>query len=344
MSDGLPRQRARRSTIVDVARAAGVSIASASKVVRGAGGSPEMYEKVTRAVSELGYRPHRLAQGLRGPIKTIGVLLTDLENPFFNLLINGASEVFEDAGFELFLSPAGTDEASHRAVMESLIDHSMVALLLIAPRGSNADLDSFAREVPIVMLGRHGRGDALDSVSSDDRAGSRLVVDHLADQGHERIAFLANTSGPEPDLPENVRLAGYREAMIARGLDPDRDVVPADWSLEGGRAGGQLLLADRDRPSAVHGGADVAALGVLTEMWDRGLRAPDDLAVVGYDDSPTARLAPVSLSSVDQSGFEMGRRGATLLLERLDGRTTSMHEMTTPALMVRSTSAGVARS
>jgi len=331
--------RPRRVTIVDVAQAAGVSVASASKVMRGTRGvSEEMRSKVRHAVDELGYRPHRMAQGLRGPLKTIGVLLPGIDNPFFSLLLNGAVEVLAERGYEIFISPAGSTAASHHACMESLIDHHMGGLLLVAPRGASSRLEEIAQQIPVVVLGRHGPNQHFDTVAGDDMLGARLVVDHLVNQGHARIGFFASANDDDANLPEHRRLEGYQQAMAAHGLAENIDVLATEWSYEGGTAVAKALFGRGTLPTAILAGPDVTAIGFLNEVWRRNIRVPEDLAVVGYDNSPMSALPPISLSSVDQSGVEMGRIAAQLLLERIEGRTEARHEILPVTLRPRRTS------
>lgn len=328
-------------TIVDVAKHAGVSVASASKVVRNAyGASSAMRERVMASVESLGYRPHRLAQGLRGPTKTIGVLVSDIENPFFDLLLAGAGEVFAESEHEMFLALAGTSGLEHAAATESLIDHRMDGLILVAPRGTPASLERFGREIPTVVVGRHGPAEAYDTVSGDDATGLRLVVEHLAALGHRHISFLENESDANESLPENVRLAAYRAALRDLSLGPP-DSFRVPWTAEGGRSAARILLERRELPTAVFTGADIVALGLLSELWDHGVAVPGELSVVGYDDSPTAQLRPIGLTSVNQSGQLMGRLAAHLLLERIAGRTVAQHELLLPELRPRTTSGPV---
>jgi len=329
--------RQRRVTIVDVAAAAEVSVASASKVVRDAPGtSPEMRRRVLEKVEELGYRPHRLAQALRAPLKTIGVLVTDIENPFFTMVLKGAAEVFDAVGYDLFVSPAGLTVEAHEKAMESFVDHRMAGLLAIAPRGTDESLDNISTQVPTVVLGRHGTTTSFDTVAGNDARGAQLIVDHLVGEGHERIAFVANVGDDNPLLPENQRLSGYRAAMTAHGLEAD--IVYAPWTYDGGATAARSILDRATMPTAVATGTDVVGIRMLSELWDRGLRVPEDIALVGYDNSPAASFAPISLSSVDQHAFEMGRTAARLLLDRINGRTDSRHPVLVPALVVRKSS------
>ena len=332
---------ARRVTIVDVATRAGVSTAAASKVLRNAYGvSDQMRERVEKAIQDLGYRPLAAARGMRGKTFTIGVLVSDMQNPFFGVLIEGVSAEVEASGYELLVGPAGAGARSQSRMVDAMVDRQMDGLILISPMFDDESLARTARLVPTVVIGRHGPAEAYDTVANDDIAGSGLIVDHLVSLGHTRIGYLGHADPEESDprLPQQVRERGYREAMVRHGLGEHIDVVPGRWTNGGGRAGARDLLARRIRPTAIHGGADVAALGVLTELIEKGVSVPGDMSVVGYDNTTTATLPQISLTSVDQSGSEMGRMAARLLLERFEGRTDSQHFLTAPHLVARRTS------
>ncbi|TCC36475.1 LacI family DNA-binding transcriptional regulator [Kribbella speibonae] len=330
---------AKRATIVDVAQHAGVSTASASKVLRGVQGvSPGMRARVEASMQALSYRPHRLARGMRGSTFTVGVMLSDIDNPFFGVLVRGLSEVFATQKYELLIAPATSGETSQEAVIDSLIDHQMDGLVLIAPRSHEEHLEEIGRQIPTVVIGPHGPSQHYDTVSDDDQLGAELVVDYLVALGHRHIAFLANRHPSNlVNLPEVARGRGYEEAMTRRSLTQEVTFIEGDWSHEGGRAVGRHLLESYPRPTAIFAGADVAALGVLATCWEDGVRIPDELSVVGYDNSPTGALTPISLTSVDQAGHEMGATAGQLLLERIHGRSEARNEVLTPRLVVRRT-------
>lgn len=333
MSDQL-----KRATISDVARHAGVSKAAVSKVLRDAYGVSEtMKVRVEASMDSLGYRPSVLARGLRGSSYTIGVFVLDLHNTFFSVLIEGMREEAEAQGYQLFLGPARQGLAGQRRMIEAMVDRRMDGLVLIAPFGAAEELEKVAQGTPTVVLGRHGPALAYDTVASDDIAGSGLIVDHLVSLGHRRIAHVSNIAEGknEPGMPQEVRARGYVQAMERHGLDPD--VIMYPWTHEGGMEAGAAILARTTRPTAVHAGADIAAIGLLTKMWESGVRVPEELSVVGYDNVFMASLAPVGLTTVDQSGFEMGATAARLLLERIQGRQESVSTLAPPRLVVRKT-------
>lgn len=340
-TDRLDTTRHRRATIVDVGKHAGVSTASVSKVLRNAYGvSESMRERVHHSMAELGYRPHRPARGMRGRTYSIGMMVSDVENPFFNLISDGVTSVLRPQSYELLIAPAGYDTEGQTAVVDALIDHQMDGLILVAPLMSKDELDRIAREIPLLVVGLHSVSDSYDSVSGDDALGAALVVDHLVGLGHERIAFVAHSyRSDDAGRPESVRLEGFQAAMERHGLRDQAVVVSVRWSLEGGREAARQLESLAEPPTAVHAGADVVAFGMMSELWERGERVPQSYSLAGYDNSTTSSIGPIDLTTVDQSGRRMGETAGRMLLERIEGRSEAHHELLQPALVPRGTTA-----
>ncbi|MET8352020.1 LacI family DNA-binding transcriptional regulator [Micromonospora sp. NPDC005206] len=311
----------RRVTIVDVAQHAEVSTTAVSKVLRNAyGTSPAMRAKVRKAVAELGYRPSAAARGMRGQTYTIGVMLPDIRNPFFAEILDGVTEWLSDTEYQVLLGPGCNGEAAEARVTETMIDHSMDGVILIAPISSRSRLQHVASTVPTVVVGRHSHSTAYDSVADDDIAGAALVVDHLADLGHRRIAHIEHLETDPAriaEMPNAIRAEGYRQAMQARGLADGIDIVSTTYTQQGGYLGAQQLLARPRRPTAIFAGADIVAMGVLEAIAQAGLTVPGDMSVAGYDNTTFADFEPISLTSVDQAGREIGRSAARLLLDRI---------------------------
>jgi len=330
----------KRPTIVDVAAHAGVSTAAASKVLRNAYGvSPEMKAKVQASMKELGYRPLASARGMRGRTHTVAVVVADLHNEFSSLLVEGIRRECERQEYRLLVAPAGSGKAAQERMVEDLIDRGMDGIVLISPLGADADLEHVAGNIPVVVLGRHGASSDFDSVAADDFAGANLVVDHLVALGHRRIAYVNHTTEGTNDarLPEEVRVRGYVDAMIRHGLGDAIDVIQSQWSQEGGEESGRAILSRAERPTAVFAGCDVAAFGVLTTMWNEGIRVPEEVSVAGFDNIFTTSLAPISMTTVDQSGLEMGIEAGRLLLERIGGRMEARNTLIRPKLLKRRT-------
>ena len=332
----------KRATISDVAEHAGVSRAAVSKVLRGAYGvSGTMKARVEASVHALGYRPSALARGMRGSSFTLGVFVVDLQNTFMSVLIEGIRAEAEAQGYQVFIGQAERGLAQQQATIEAMTDRKMDGLLLIAPFGSLDDLEAIGKTTPTVVLGRQGPGQSYDTVASDDLSGSGLIVDHLVSLGHRRIAHLKHVGREknQPDMPQEVRSRGYLEAMTRNGLEQEIDVLETRWSHEGGRRAAEEMLTRKTPPTAVHAGTDMTAFGVMAALSEAGVKVPDDISVVGYDNIFASSLPQIALSSVDQSGLEMGSLAAKLVVERIQGRQEAVTTVVSPKLVVRGSTA-----
>jgi DNA-binding LacI/PurR family transcriptional regulator len=328
---------ASKATIIDVARRANVSKSLVSLVMRGSPNVSEARrEAVLRAARELGYRPNALARGMRGRSYTIGVLLSDLHNPFFAEVVDGVEEELGPTEYQALLGTGARDPERELKSIHAMLDRQMDALVLLSPSVPEEEILAVARDVPVVFVGGRPADPALDYVVNDDHAGAMLAVDHLADLGHQRIAHVSGGDGPGAED----RRAGYEEAMRRRGLGSRIRVAAGAYTDAGGREGARALLSDASPPTAIFAANDFAATGVLTAVREAGLSVPGDVSIVGYDNTYLAALSRVSLSTINQPRREMGALAVRLALERAEqGRAESRHEVLKPTLVVRSTSA-----
>lgn len=333
-------QAKRSITIEDVARSAGVSRAAVSKVIRDAYGvSPEMRSRVQAAIEELGYRPRVSARGMRGSTYTLGVEIPSIHNHFFPKIITGATIALADTRYQLIIAPAGPDHDEGPQAIEVLADRQVDGIVAISSRVPQSWLENLGRTVPLVMIGRHQHSVHYDTLVGDDLVGARLAVEHLFDLGHRRIVHLTLAEArldTLPDTPHGMRVVGYREAMVALGLEPE--VVRVEASQEAARKGAVELLAGADGPVGIFAAHDELALGVLQAVAELGLTA-GQASVVGYDDTDIAAHPLMSLTSINQSGTQMGAIAVRLLLERIGGRTETVHEVVAPKVMARNSSA-----
>ncbi|MEV5603418.1 LacI family DNA-binding transcriptional regulator [Streptomyces sp. NPDC052299] len=331
-------------TITDVARHAGVSTAAVSKVMRNAYGvSPAMQERVRTAMEELGYRPHAAARGMRGRTYTIGVLLDNVRNAFFADILDGIRDALKESEYTVLIGAAGFGADEQSRTIRSMVDRQMDGLILIAPGTPRAEVLATAAATPTVVIGHHDTSDVHDSVVDADDLGAGLVVDHLVSLGHQDIALVSaagSKTGRWQRPPEIALADGYLQAMDRHGLGHHACVHHAAYSDDGGHAAGLALLSGAQRPTAILTGADVAALGVYRAADDLGLSVPDDVSLVGYNNTAIASLAPVQLTSVDQAGHDMGATAARMLIERVEGRRDrAMRTTMTPRLVVRRSTA-----
>ncbi|MFG2592313.1 LacI family DNA-binding transcriptional regulator [Streptomyces sp. NPDC048438] len=327
-----------------MARHAGVSVAAVSKVLRNAYGvSPGMQEKVRATMAELDYRPHAAARGMRGRTYTIGILLDNIRNPFFADILDGIRDELHNSDYTVLIGAAGFGADDQARTIRSMVDRQMDGLILIAPGSPRSEVLATAATTPTVVIGHHDESDAYDSVVDADGVGASLVVDHLVTLGHRDIALVAaagTRNSRWAKTPEAVLSRGYTEAMARHGLEGHARVVQAAYSDDGGyKAGLRLMTGDRP-PTAIMSGADVAALGVYRAADELGLRVPEDLSLVGYNNTAIAALTAVQLTSVDQAGQTMGATAAKMLIERVEGaRDRAMQTTMTPRLVVRRSTA-----
>jgi DNA-binding LacI/PurR family transcriptional regulator len=334
---GSARRRPARATILDVAERAKVSKSLVSLVMRDA---PNVSEKrraaVLRAAAELGYTPNELARSLvQGRTHTIGVLLSDLHNPFFAETVDGVEEESGSFRYRTLLSTGHRDPEREIRAIRHLLERQVDGIVLLSPRISNSDIRDAATNVSTVMVGRRTRDAYVDSIVSDDFAGAVLVVEHLYELGHRRIAHISGGNG----AGAGSRRRGYERAMRRLGLEHYLFTAPGEYTDEGGYRGARRLLNEKGTPTAIFAANDLAAMGALAAIRDAGLAVPGDVSVVGYDNTNLAQLSSISLSSVDQPRREMGMLAVRLLLERIElKRTDPRHEVLKPTLIPRSTS------
>lgn len=325
-----PGQRPR---LADVADRVGLSPASVSLVLRNAPGpSPSTRARVLAAAAELGYRPDRTASLLaRRRRHLLGVLL-EVRNSFHAELVEDMHEAAEQLGYDLVLSTVSRTRDEQRAV-ETLLDFRCEALVLLGPDAPSSRLAALERELPLVVVGRRVTGAHVDVVRSADDEGVAQAVEHLAALGHRAIAYLDGG----PGVVAVDRRRGYRTAMRRHRLDGLR-ILPGDHTEEAGMRAGAVLLADDELPTALITFNDRSALGLLDALTRAGRDVPGDVSVVGYDDSPSARLAHVHLTSVSQDARRQAEHAVAAAVERLDGgRTTPREVVLPPHLVVRGT-------
>jgi DNA-binding LacI/PurR family transcriptional regulator len=321
----------------DVAREAGVSRALVSLVMREQPNvSPDRRRRVLEVAGRLGYRPNAMARSLASRrSRTVGVVLDDLRNPFFAEIAGGVEELASALGYQLLLGAGGRLARRERAALATLLEYRVDGLILVSPRMRAADIAGAAAEVPVVVVGRQLRDVDADSVLIDERHGTGLVLDHLVGLGHEHIAHVdggRGAGGPQ-------RRSGYLRGMRARGLASRARVVPGDFTEEAGTRAARRLLTERELPSAVFAANDMVAAGLLGEFDRAGVDVPGDVSIVGYDNISIAHLAHVSLTTVDQPRYEMGRMALEQLLERIEHRRPCIVRLVEPTLVIRSTTA-----
>jgi DNA-binding LacI/PurR family transcriptional regulator len=321
-------------TMEDVARAAGVSRALVSLVMREAPNVSEQRRKaVLEAAAELGYRPNVLARNLASrETRTLGVVINDLHNPFFAEAIDGVRERAGKSGYQLLLATGGMSAAGEADAIETFLRFRVDGLILAGAVLPAHEIASANTLSPTVLMTRTIRNQDVDTVNNDERVGARLAVQHLTQLGHTEIAHIDGGRG----AGAAARRAGYERTMRQLGLEQSIQVANGDFTEQSGVDGAEQLLTGDNPPTAIFAANDLAAAGVLDRAEDLGLDVPQDLSIVGYDNTSIAAMHHMSLTTINQPREEMGRIAVDLLLERLnEGRETPVRHVVTPTLVVR---------
>lgn len=324
--------RPRRPTILDVARHAGVSKSTVSAALRGERGvAAETVERVHAAVAAIGYRP--LRQRLSGREQLIGLAVRHLDNPYFSEMTAELGRQIAAEGLRAVATFGQRSDDAFARQFQILLDLPVDAMIVVSGAPPLGPLTAASADVPVVVLGRSAfEVEGVDSLTSDNRIGAMLAVEHLTGLGHRRIAFV--TASQRPTAIE--RYSGYRASMRAAGLDPVllHQEDGADVVADIRRLGVTATFANNDD----------TAIQLLTNAMDAGLPVPRELSVVGYDGASFgARMRP-RLTSVAQPRPDTARRVLALTMERLQGRTSTVQEVIEPALVVGETTAAAPAS
>ncbi len=327
---------AKHPTIHDVAGRAGVSKSLVSLVMRGTPNiSDASRAAVLKAAKELGYRPNLAARSLvQRRSHNIGVLVSDLHNPFFHETIDGVSDEAVERDYRTLLASGRLATAQERLAINSFLELRVDGMILLSPRLPASSLVETGRLVPLVVVGLTTKSKVYDSIAGDETVGAGLVVDHLVELGHRNIAHIHGGTG----AGAGPRRAQYEQAMIRHGLDAYLQVAPGDFTVQGGVDGMRKLLSRQPFPTAVFVANDFSAMGALEVLDNEGIRVPEDMSLVGYDNVESAAYHRIALTTVDQPRFDMGRMAVGFLLERIEQeRTISQHAVLPPKLVVRAT-------
>lgn len=307
-------------TLKDIAERAKVSIATVSRAIN----HPDKVDdetliKIRHAIKDLNYVPNRVAQRLRvkrGNRKLIGVLLADIQNPFYVDILRGIEEVAYSKGFTIFIGEFSQERDKEKMYLEKM-KSELIDGLIVAP---SSEVDQDVIEIvksglPVVCVDRGLKGVEVDSVLVDNRKGAYEAVEYLISLGYRRIAYI----GGLPQIPTTIqRLEGYKEALLRHNIPIDQNLVQlGDSKIESGGALAEKLLTMSNPPDALFTGNNLITLGALRAIYKLGLRIPDDVAIIGFDDMFWAEFLNPPLTAVYQPGFEIGRRAAELLFLRL---------------------------
>jgi len=336
-TDGAPAARA-HATMEDVARLAGVSRALVSLVMRDSPKvSAKRRQRVLAAAEELGYRPNAMARNLASRrTRMLGVLLNELHNPFYAEIMDGIEEVADELDYRLLFGTSGRRAGGEERAIETFFELRADGVIMVGPRLPSRRIVAAASSVPVAVVARDVRSPLIDTVRNNERVGAELVVSHLADLGHRRIAHIDGGGG----AGASARRAAYERAMRNIGLGAEVRVIPGDYTDAAGVRAATEILASGDLPTAIFAANDVAAAGARERLEDDGVRIPEDVSIVGCDNIMIAALHHISLTTLHQPRPEMGRMAVRALVERLEGkRTTPIRHLLAPSLVVRTSTA-----
>jgi DNA-binding LacI/PurR family transcriptional regulator len=341
-----PVKRNRRPTLEDVAEVAGVSRALVSLALndspRVAAASKAL---ILEAAASLDYRPNLAARNLASHrTGTIGVMLNDLHNPYYVDVFDGVSAAATDAEKSLLLTTGRNQIAGEREAIASMLAHRVDGIVLVGPLIPTAEISRLAESVPVVLVGRTVRDQRVDCVANHEAEGAAIAVGHLVALGHRRIAHVDGGSG----AGAAERRTGFERAVKNFGIDAHCEVIPGDYTEAAGTSAATRILKRKARPTALFCANDLVAIGAMDTFAAADVRTPEDISVIGYDNSMLARLSRISLTSIDQSTQLLGRVAVDLLNQRLAtasntgtdvvGKSQRV-ELVTPTLITRRTTA-----
>src|SRR5258708_19120940 len=309
----------------EIARMAGVSLGTVSHVLNNTARVREPTRKrVLDAVQAAGYQPSQLARGLRrDKTNMIGMIIPDITNPFFPAVVRGAEDVAFSNGYRLILCNTDNDHSKELIHLNELRTYLPAGLIVIPSNFSDltTQAESYRRAgTGAVCIDRPPKNSSGDSATPNNEAGAYNATRHLVQLGHTRLATI---TGPLHFTNAKERLGGFKRAMQEAKLHLSPEYAQeTSYDKQGGHAKTLILLRLIPRPTAIFAGNDMIALGALLAVREAGLRCPEDISIIGFDDLDLAETTNPSLSSVSQSGYQLGTTAARLLLDRREGDTS----------------------
>ncbi len=327
------------ATMKDIARLAGVSTSTVSHVInKSRFVSDEIAERVNNAAQQLNYAPSALARSLKmNRTKTIGMLVTTSTNPFFGEVVKGVERSCYHQGYNLILCNTEGDNQRMKASINTLLQKRVDGLLLMCSTLEGERLDVFDRypDIPIVVMDWGPILFASDKIQDNSLQGGYMAAKHLIECGHKEIGCI---TGPLIRHQAQMRYEGYKRALAEAGIAINPDwIVESDFECEGGYQAFEKLYQRGKLPSALFVSNDMMAMGVIQAANQRGLRVPDDLSLIGYDDVHIAKFMTPALTTIHQPKYRLGKAAVDTLLYRLENPdTTAQVVQLGPTLVVRS--------
>lgn len=323
-------------SIKDIARVAEVSHSTVSRALRDSSLiSEETKARVRRVAQEMGYSPSAIARGLvTRRTQTLGVVVTTIADPFVAEVVRGVEERALDEGYSIILCQSQSDPEREIAAVEILREKRVDAIIVTASRVGSLYLPLLEKlSVPIVLINNQQEGRYVHSVGTDNLQGGQLAGHYLLELGHISLAYI---TGPEWAAQSRLRLEGARQALQAQGLDFDSThIVQGDGRCEGGQEAMARLLRSATPPTAVFCYNDLTAIGAMQAVRQAGLRVPDDISIIGYDDITYTSYVVPPLTTIKQRKYEMGSQATEMALALLDGVEAVENVLVPGELVVR---------
>ncbi len=331
----MPAQKpnGKQVTMRDVARLAGVSQPTVSRVLNNSATtipvSEETRQKVLAAVKALGYRPNMTARSLRTQrTQMIAVMIADISNAFYHPIARTIQDIARQHDYDVIIASSDHQYDNERHFCEAVIRRPVDGVILVPTYLTDEDIDRFiaVTQTPVVALGQHITHPDVDVVWANDEKATFDAVGWLtADRGHMRIGFVGV---PDEFPPGPRRWWGFKQAMELAGLPINPAFVfQGDFTLDGGRQVARSLLSKADWPSALFVVNDLMAIGLILELQDAGYNVPDDIAIMGFDNIPEASIIRPHLTTIAQTPVDIGRKLATALFDRIEGRVSGSRRM-----------------
>ena len=321
-------------TLDMVAKAAGVSASTVSRILNGtAVVAPDKAKAVEAAIARLGFVPNPMARALAGGrTNSVGVITQSIDSPFYGVALRGIEDELDQAGYSSLFVSGHWNAAEEARCIEMLRSRRVDGIIVLTGRLSDSALRSTAKALPVVVTGRDLKAPHLFSLKFDNEQGARLATRHLIELGHRRIAFITGDLA-HPDAVD--RLAGYRQALEEAGIAYNPElVVPGLFHEESGLVAADRLMENRQRFTAIFAANDQMALGACLGLHRRGLRVPQDVSVVGFDDLSVSRYTLPPLTTVQHPARELGQPAAQAMLQMLRGEKPAA-DVPLPRVVVR---------
>jgi LacI family transcriptional regulator len=330
--------------IKDVADKAGVSIATVSRVLNN---NPRvkasLRERTLRAISDLGYQPSGIARNMRSQsVRVIGLVISDIQNPFFTSLVRAVEDVAYENQYTVLLCNSDEDIQKEQLYVD-VLSRERVAGVIIVPTGKDCCSPLLNLRMPVVMADRIVPGITTDAVVLDNVAGAYAATQHLIELGHRRIGLVGAPVGVSVGIE---RRKGYEKALRANKIKLDESLIHAgNFKEQGGYEATRALLERDPRPTAIFAVNNLMTMGAFQAISEKGLRVPDDISMIGFDDMPWLALLTPPLTAVRQPTYEIGAQAARLLFARLQDNSLPIQKrVMKPELIIRGSTAAPMKS